>query len=777
MATQVFISYSHRDQRFFNDFLKKHLRPLIGDLPIDIWTDQRLQATDDWDREIQSALSSARVAVLLVSPDFLSSEYIQEREVGPLLQAERDKRVRITCLYLKPSVATDPDCWLNRATQLQGLNDPAKPIERLRGDQRNQAYADAAVKLKNLLKPGGTRPQRFDDDHRELVIRLSRSGSQLIRFYLNENTVIPQCHSDWHPFGVAEANGRALYQTLFGPPERDHTNTVLQWIFNLTSDIAPSPSRHPVRVRIQTEDPLLASLPWQLTSHDDKPLVEEGWTFELISAEADSTTVSFRSATLRAPCPVLMIAPDLPGGPDIDETLCRRAFEECLDRVWKFRDKLWFARTRQQLKDVFAQTRPRIIYYLGAADNNAGGLILHLGNSAESTEPCSLSDLASLWQRTPPELVFLNLITDKPEAVGTSAACLTPSVPLVVTQTARTVELSEAHGCALAWFNDLLSSGPRPDPIAALNRKALPSAIAWTAYSDWKTQTANEPLREQLVRLLLDRKLQRSQVLKVVNELVRDSERRVCCVFAYGCEGNMIDRFTDQLLEFLRRNAREIAHVRRVSFPFLPPRSGFNIEQLRERVIRGLGLDLSSTNTLDTALSKALAKRKPRALDRAQPVLLLDWGVRGTTKKAALEAWLKFCFEHLCRACPRDMRLLVCLCLERPKEAHDTIKVEVRKLHNRYVSKQFHLERLEPLDDIEEDELLEFLRSRHSSFPEDDPLLRDLPFLIQQKTGGRFEETVKLLEQADKESWILLGDKLRKTVSSSSDEDDGDLDL
>ena len=59
----------------------------------------------------------------------------------------------------------------------------------------------------------------------------------------------------------------------------------------------------------------------------------------------------------------------------------------------------------------------------------------------------------------------------------------------------------------------------------------------------------------------------------------------------------------------------------------------------------------------------------------ARPVLMLDWGTRGTTEHnrlstGALEAWLNFCCQYLAAQCPKDLRLISCLTIEIAQERH-----------------------------------------------------------------------------------------------------------
>jgi hypothetical protein len=97
--TEVFISYSHADQDWL-DRLKRHLKPLVREGSLDCWDEPDIRPGDDWKREIRNALDTARVAVLRISADFFASDFIDEIELPPLLEAAKAKGVRILPVIL-----------------------------------------------------------------------------------------------------------------------------------------------------------------------------------------------------------------------------------------------------------------------------------------------------------------------------------------------------------------------------------------------------------------------------------------------------------------------------------------------------------------------------------------------------------------------------------------------------------------------------------------------------------------------------------------------------
>ena len=97
LKTRVFISYAHQDLIWLHR-LHVHLKPLMRSSQVDFWDDTRIQPGMDWRRAVASALSSASVAVLLISPHFLASDSIVENQLTPLLQAAESSGTTILSL-------------------------------------------------------------------------------------------------------------------------------------------------------------------------------------------------------------------------------------------------------------------------------------------------------------------------------------------------------------------------------------------------------------------------------------------------------------------------------------------------------------------------------------------------------------------------------------------------------------------------------------------------------------------------------------------------------
>lgn len=99
MAT-VFFSYSHKDEEL-RDRLETALASMRRQGLIEAWHDRRLRAGDDFDHGIRDELERADVILLLVSPDFIASDYCFDVEMTRALERHDRKEARVVPVILR----------------------------------------------------------------------------------------------------------------------------------------------------------------------------------------------------------------------------------------------------------------------------------------------------------------------------------------------------------------------------------------------------------------------------------------------------------------------------------------------------------------------------------------------------------------------------------------------------------------------------------------------------------------------------------------------------
>jgi RNA polymerase sigma factor (sigma-70 family) len=141
----VFTSYSHGDGELREE-LRKHLTPLIRRRRIVEWHDQLLNAGDEWRGQIEARLETAHVVLLLVSPDFLHSEYCYDVEMKRALERERDGGLRVVPVLLREAYWKDEPF-----SRFQVLPRNGHPVCSSHWSSRDAAYLDVVQGVRALV--------------------------------------------------------------------------------------------------------------------------------------------------------------------------------------------------------------------------------------------------------------------------------------------------------------------------------------------------------------------------------------------------------------------------------------------------------------------------------------------------------------------------------------------------------------------------------------------------------------------------------------------------
>jgi hypothetical protein len=144
--TKVFISYSRQDRSWL-ERLRVFLRPLTRDANLDVWDDTRLAPGSEWAAELDSAIESARVAILLITADFMASDFIQAQELPKLLKAAERRELTVLPVFIGISAASDDP----RLTRFEAVNDPKKPVKALSESDQDAVFDRVRQSVRQIL--------------------------------------------------------------------------------------------------------------------------------------------------------------------------------------------------------------------------------------------------------------------------------------------------------------------------------------------------------------------------------------------------------------------------------------------------------------------------------------------------------------------------------------------------------------------------------------------------------------------------------------------------
>lgn len=831
---QVFVSYSHRNRKALDQFAR-FLAPLERDGVVHAWDDREIEGGDDWRARIAQQIDAARVAVLFISQDFLSSQFIATEELPRLLAREDAGELRVLPVFLSPSAVTTTEfAFVDRRGQQrrsrldrgQGYGTPQKPLSDFDWSERERIYLKLSEDIRKLAGQQGAAAttsdapaqllrsehratRRASDDERgtarayQLTVHFTVRGDDLeTRYYLPGTDAIATTSRRWSDLAgplaafarrIDESRaasidellaketasvGAQLFELVFGSDAQ--WEPVLRTLFDRPpSSPRANPTWAPVQLRVCSEQALLLGLPWALLAWQGTPLLDRDWQFCTCS-ELDPLD----NPHTPAPASVLIIAPHCAAPSDEPAAAVPhvQAIGEVLQKAWpsaRQQDYLRVVRTRNEVANALRGMRPHLIYIRAPASTRGQqpGLLLDVLNDAGRTDWLSLEELAALCRSTvpPPQVIYLD-VHGLGSVEATPVAGLANATSLLIWR--RLPEWQpDSTTQACAWLHRWLCDGE--DPIRALPRadgkgrsaEALTIAVH-DRYRNWTTARALRGSASDLPRLTLDRDEQKALVVRHVNELASSDKWRVMALVAYADRGNLLGSLAEQLQHELERDeAKAACNWRHLQFPG-------ERENLRRDLEAELRLQLGADpGEMEKHLLRRHAPNVKGSGKRA--IVCLDWGVFGETSagqppltSSHLRCWLEFCSQFLGAHCPDDLRVVCLLAIETPLSKHAGLNRALETfLGEPWCTSERF--RLDPLPPLTSVSFRHLLNYLVDKPSGCDAAIRpEVARLLVERTGGDFAHVVELIEEAQRGSWYDLRRRLRGEAVAASPADD-----
>lgn len=192
----VFISYCHADAAWL-DRLKIHLRPLVRRNNLDLWDDSRISPGQAWREEIAKALVRARVAILLVSADFLASDFVVDNELPALLHGAARGGLLIVPCVVSPCLFSEHE----ELSRYQCVNNPNRPLSGMSPTDAEAVLVSLARGVDQYFRLLDTSPAPGDAP-------VPASGARM------QTSSVTRATGQWLATGTPEGPASSLYGPL-----------------------------------------------------------------------------------------------------------------------------------------------------------------------------------------------------------------------------------------------------------------------------------------------------------------------------------------------------------------------------------------------------------------------------------------------------------------------------------------------------------------------------------------------------------------------------------
>ena len=143
---EIFLSYAREDE-LLRQRLEKQLSVLVGEGLVSVWHDRNISAGTEWQIEISGHLNSAQIILLLISPDFMKSEYGYCVEMKRAMERQERGEARVIPIILRPVY------WQEAPfSKLQVLPTDAKPVRSRAWRNPDEAFFDVTVGIRKVVE-------------------------------------------------------------------------------------------------------------------------------------------------------------------------------------------------------------------------------------------------------------------------------------------------------------------------------------------------------------------------------------------------------------------------------------------------------------------------------------------------------------------------------------------------------------------------------------------------------------------------------------------------
>ena len=187
----IFVSYSHHDKKWLKRF-RTIFKPLSRYAGVNLWSDEQIESGANWRDEINKAMDQAFVAVLLVSANFLGSDFIADEELPFILDAAQKRNTKILWIRLTP-------CYfqITPLEHIQAAGGMAKPLNQMTEFEWMEVFCKVCGDIDAIVKKFENPVINSDLNNRSLA-RVQKNLTVLEKPAYRETEVLIYSGDGWH---------------------------------------------------------------------------------------------------------------------------------------------------------------------------------------------------------------------------------------------------------------------------------------------------------------------------------------------------------------------------------------------------------------------------------------------------------------------------------------------------------------------------------------------------------------------------------------------------
>lgn len=145
VPVSAFLSYSHKDEAFREELMRA-LSTLQRTNAIDCWHDRVISPGQEWEPQIQEQLRTARIILLLISADFIASDFCYAIELKQAMERHERGEARVIPILLRPV-----DWHGTPFDKLQALPSGTDTLPVTEWPNRDAAYLNIALGIRQAI--------------------------------------------------------------------------------------------------------------------------------------------------------------------------------------------------------------------------------------------------------------------------------------------------------------------------------------------------------------------------------------------------------------------------------------------------------------------------------------------------------------------------------------------------------------------------------------------------------------------------------------------------